>query len=62
MNPMLLCDAYKLGHMEQYPEGTTLVYSNFTARNFKHMEKVYPIKKMVVSVIPTGLGKQEVPQ
>jgi nicotinamide phosphoribosyltransferase len=47
MNPMLLCDAYKLGHMEQYPEGTTLVYSNFTARNFKHMEKVYPIKKMV---------------
>lgn len=48
MNPMLLCDAYKLGHMEQYPEGTTKVYSNFTARHFKHMENIYPVEKMVV--------------
>lgn len=56
MNPMLLCDAYKLGHMEQYPEGTTLVYSNFTARNFKHMEKVYPVKKMVFFGLSGVLG------
>jgi nicotinamide phosphoribosyltransferase len=47
MNPMLLCDAYKLGHMEQYPSGTTMVYSNFTARSFKHMNSVYPVEKMV---------------
>ena len=32
MNPLLLTDGYKLGHKEQYPEGTTLVYSNWTPR------------------------------
>ncbi len=32
MNPLLLTDGYKLGHREQYPEGTTLVYSNWTPR------------------------------
>jgi len=26
-------DSYKLGHADQYPEGTTKVYSNFTPRN-----------------------------
>lgn len=29
---ILLTDAYKLDHRRQYPEGTTEVYSNFTAR------------------------------
>ncbi|MDY8137751.1 nicotinate phosphoribosyltransferase [Aquimarina sp. 2201CG5-10] len=32
MNPLLLTDGYKLGHREQYPNGTTLVYSNWTPR------------------------------
>lgn len=32
MNPLLLTDGYKLGHREQYPSGTTLVYSNWTPR------------------------------
>ncbi|NAS30022.1 nicotinate phosphoribosyltransferase [Flavobacteriaceae bacterium R38] len=32
MNPLLLTDGYKLGHKDQYPNGTTLVYSNFTPR------------------------------
>ena len=32
MNPLLLTDGYKLGHKEQYPQGTTLVYSNWTPR------------------------------
>lgn len=31
-NPLLLCDAYKIGHVFQYPKGTTLVYANLTAR------------------------------
>lgn len=30
--PILLKDGYKVGHVQQYPEGTTLVYSNFTPR------------------------------
>lgn len=33
MNPMLMADWYKIGHPFQYPEGTTLVYSNLTPRS-----------------------------
>lgn len=32
MNPLLLTDGYKIDHRRQYPEGTTLVYSNWTPR------------------------------
>jgi nicotinamide phosphoribosyltransferase len=32
INPALLIDGYKVGHIDQYPEGTTLVFSNSTAR------------------------------
>jgi len=32
VNPLLKCDGYKLGHRQQYPEGTELVYINFTPR------------------------------
>jgi nicotinamide phosphoribosyltransferase len=28
----LLCDFYKISHREQYPDGTTLVYSTWTPR------------------------------
>jgi nicotinamide phosphoribosyltransferase len=31
-SPVLLKDGYKVGHKFQYPEGTTLVYSNLTPR------------------------------
>jgi nicotinamide phosphoribosyltransferase len=39
MNPLLLTDGYKCGHHLQYPEGTTLVYSNFTPRSNKYAPK-----------------------
>ena len=32
INPLLLTDGYKVDHRRQYPDGTTLVYSNWTAR------------------------------
>jgi len=32
MNPLLLTDGYKLGHKDQYPQGTTKVYANWTPR------------------------------
>lgn len=32
INPALLIDGYKVGHREQYPEGTELVFSNSTPR------------------------------
>lgn len=36
MNPFLATDGYKTGHHKMYPEGTTMVYSNFTPRSAKH--------------------------
>lgn len=36
-NPMLCTDTYKFGHMEQYPPGTTKVYSYLLARSDKKM-------------------------
>lgn len=32
LRPLHLVDGYKIDHRSQYPDGTTLVYSNFTAR------------------------------
>jgi nicotinamide phosphoribosyltransferase len=34
-------DSYKLGHADQFPEGTTKVYSNFTPRSLKHLQVPY---------------------
>ena len=39
INPLLLTDGYKTGHHQQYPKGTTLVYSNFTPRSNKYAPK-----------------------
>lgn len=39
INPFLATDGYKVDHHRQYPEGTTLVYSNFTPRAAKHAPK-----------------------
>lgn len=36
INPILLKDGYKVGHKFQYPEGTTLVYSNLTPRKSRN--------------------------
>ncbi len=37
-NPILLKDGYKVGHKFQYPDGTTLVYSNLTPRKSRDGE------------------------
>lgn len=37
--PTLLCDFYKVGHREQYPEGTEVVYSTWTPRSNKHFKE-----------------------
>lgn len=37
-SPILLKDGYKVGHKFQYPEGTTLVYSNLTPRKSRSSE------------------------
>jgi nicotinamide phosphoribosyltransferase len=39
INPLNCIDFYKADHRRQYPKGTTLVYSNFTARSDKLAQK-----------------------
>lgn len=39
LNPLTATDFYKTGHIFQYPEGTQMVYSNFTPRSAKHAPK-----------------------
>jgi len=56
MNPLLLTDGYKVDHRRQYPDGTTLVYSNWTPRKSRidNVEEVvffglqYFIKKYII--------------
>lgn len=38
MNPLMLIDFYKADHRRQYPEGTEMVYSNFTPRKSRLAE------------------------
>ena len=56
MNPLSLTDGYKVDHRRQYPDGTTLVYSNWTPRKsrIENVEEVvffglqYFIKKYII--------------
>ena len=48
MNSIFLSDGYKLGHNKQYPENTTLVFSNFTPRSDKHANPQLQNKGVVV--------------
>lgn len=36
MNPVLAIDGYKVSHREQYPQGTTKIYSNLTPRSDRY--------------------------
>lgn len=47
INPLLLTDSYKLGHADQYPEGTEFVYSNFTPRSTKYAQFLDKDKEIV---------------
>lgn len=38
MNPFVLSDSYKLGHVRQMPDGTEFVYENFTPRGNSHFD------------------------
>ena len=39
INPLLMTDGYKTSHRLMYPQGTTLVYSNYTCRSIKYMHE-----------------------
>ncbi|MDP5231192.1 MAG: nicotinate phosphoribosyltransferase [Cellulophaga sp.] len=66
MNPLLLTDGYKVDHRRQYPEGTTVVYSNWTPRKSRidGVDEVvffglqYFIKKYILEDFETYFFKQ----
>lgn len=51
-NSAFLTDSYKLAHHDQYPEGTTLVFSNFTPRTNKYASEA---TKSLDSVLVFGV-------
>lgn len=59
MNSLLYTDGYKVDHRRQYPEGTTLVYSNWTPRKsrIEGIDEVvffglqYFIKKYMIEIL-----------
>jgi len=66
MNPLLLTDGYKVDHRRQYPDKTTLVYSNWTPRKsrIETIDEVvffglqYFIKKYIIHDFDTYFFKQ----
>ena len=65
-NPLLLTDGYKVDHRRQYPDGTTLVYSNWTPRKsrIEGIEEVvffglqYFLKKYIIEEFDTNFFNQ----
>ena len=65
-NPLLLTDGYKVDHRRQYPDRTTLVYSNWTPRKsrIEGIDEIvffglqYFIKKYIVEDFETYFFKQ----
>ncbi len=57
MNLLTLTDVYKMGHMEQYPEGTTKIYSYLHTRSDKKYNEIvvyglkYLLKKYFIKFI-----------
>ena len=66
MNPLLLTDGYKVDHRRQYPQGTSLVYSNWTPRKSRidGVDKVvffglqYFIKKYILDEFERNFFQQ----
>jgi nicotinamide phosphoribosyltransferase len=46
-DPLACTDFYKIGHINQYPKGTEMVYSNMTARSSKHADTIYDGKFVI---------------
>lgn len=63
-NPLLGTDVYKMGHMEQYPEGTQEVYSYLTTRNDKEFNKTvffglqYYLKQYLTTRLTPEMGEE----
>lgn len=66
-NPFLLTDYYKVGHIFQYPDNTSLVYSNLTPRKsrFEEMDEMvffglqYFVKEYLINYFNDNFFKQD---
>ena len=66
MNPLILTDGYKVDHRRQYPEATSLVYSNWTPRKsrIEEIDEIvffglqYFIKKYIIEDFNTQFFNQ----
>lgn len=47
LNPIFAIDGYKISHREQYPTGTTRVYSNFTPRSDSYFRSPLADRRLV---------------
>lgn len=56
-NPLLACDAYKMGHMTMFPKGINKVYSYLVARSDKNLKelKFFGLKYYIEQYIKTPL-------
>lgn len=57
LNPLFAIDAYKLGHRVQYPEGTSMIYSNFTPRSTKYLQQLQVEKARVDGIVVFGIQR-----
>lgn len=55
INPLTAIDFYKADHRRQYPEGTTLVYSNLTPRS-DHLANKSSVYDGKIVVHRDGMG------
>jgi len=47
INPLNSIDFYKAAHIDQYPDNTTMIYSNFTPRSSKHSNLPHTNERIV---------------
>lgn len=59
-NPLLACDAYKMGHMTMFPKGINKVYSYLVARSEKNLKelKFFGLKYYIEQYIKTPLTEE----
>ena len=58
MNPLFLTDFYKVGHRPMYPEGTEMVYSNFTPRSDRLFNSPIDYDRKIVVIGLQALVKE----
>lgn len=64
MNPLLMTDVYKMGHMEQYAPGTSYVYSYLIARSDKTFKETvfyglqYYLKRYLRQPLTPEMGEE----